>query len=319
MKIAIASGKGGTGKTTVAVNFALLAAEKNIKNVTLYDCDVEAPNDELFIHSTIEKKIDVTVMLPEIDEKKCMMCGKCADICNFHSLVFFQKLKKILFFPNMCHSCGACVELCPVKCITEKRKKIGEISIGKKNNLVVVSGSLLTGEILSPVIIRTIFKDMPTDELSIIDAPPGTSCPVVQSVLNADKCVLVTEPTPFGLYDLKLAVELLRKLKKDFFIIINKFENENNIIDDYCKIEKINTIGRIPYDENIARMYSKGVLPVNSLKILQVCQGEKPATLARFNNVIGSLMCCNIYSCILATASILSIGSILPPRENDTE
>jgi len=166
----------------------------------------------------------------------------------------------------MCHSCGACVELCPQKCITEKSKKIGEISIGKKNDLTVVSGSLLTGEILSPVIIKKIFRDMPNNELSIIDAPPGTSCPVVQSVKNADKCVLVTEPTPFGLYDLKLAVELLRKLKKEFFIVINKFENENNIISEYCKNENIAIIGKIPYDANIARMYSNGELLISNQK-----------------------------------------------------
>ncbi|HON56339.1 MAG TPA: ATP-binding protein [bacterium] len=276
MKITIASGKGGTGKTTVAVNLALLAAEKKIDKVSLYDCDVEAPNDELFIKTEIKSVADITVMLPDINETNCIKCGKCAEICNFHALVYFKKLKKILFFPNMCHSCGACVELCPQKCINEKSKKIGEISIGKNisagelNNLNLVSGRLLTGEILSPVIIKKIFNDMPNNELSIIDAPPGTSCPVVQSVINADKCVLVTEPTPFGLYDLKLAVELLRKLKKEFFIVINKYDNQNNIIDEYCKNENMDIIARIPYDENIARMYSNGEILVNNFKYRRI-------------------------------------------------
>lgn len=266
MKITIASGKGGTGKTTLAVNISALAAEKNFGNIGLYDCDVEAPNDELFIKLKNKNCFDVSVMLPEINESNCLKCGKCSEICNFHAFAFFQKLKKILFFPNMCHSCGACIELCPQKCINENKKKIGFISKGVINNLTVISGNLLTREILSPVIIKKIFRDMPENELSIIDAPPGASCTVVQSVINADKCVLVTEPTSFGLFDLKLAVELLRNLKKDFFIVINKFDDNNNIIDDYCAKEKIEVIARIPFDEKIARLYSDGQLLITDLK-----------------------------------------------------
>jgi len=258
MKLTIASGKGGTGKTTVSVNLALLAARTLNRRVSLYDCDVEVPNGELFIKPEIIKTIDVNLPLPEIDESKCVKCGKCAEICNFHSLVFFQKLKKILFFQNLCHCCGTCFELCPQKCIIEKPNKIGTIKIGVKEKLKFVSGELTTGEILAPAIIKKIFKDMPEDEISIIDAPPGTSCTVVQSVINADKCVLVTEPTPFGLYDLKLAVKLLRKLNKDFSIIINKFEYENNIITEYCSAENIKISGRIPFDKNIALKYSSG-------------------------------------------------------------
>jgi len=264
LKIAIASGKGGTGKTTVAVNLALSLS--GAANITLYDCDVEAPNDELFLKSNIEKATAVEVMIPEIDEASCIKCGKCAEICKFHSFAIFKKMEKLLFFPNMCHSCGACVEICPVKCIKEGSKKIGEITIGKKNNLRVISGKLSTGEILAPVIIKRMLRDIKDNEFSIIDASPGTSCSVVQSIRFADKCILVTEPTPFGLYDLKLAVELLRKLDKQFGIIINKSENENNIIDDYCEKENIKIFGRIPFDENIARMYSKGELLISNKK-----------------------------------------------------
>ena len=279
MKLTIASGKGGTGKTTLAVNLALLAAQKFNTRVSLYDCDVEAPNDELFIKSVIKKTIEVNVMLPHIDEEKCIKCGKCAEICNFHALVYFQKLKKILFFPNMCHSCGACVELCPQSCILEKEKKIGTIKTGLKNKLNVITGELITGEILSPVIIKKIFRDMPDDEISIIDAPPGTSCPVVQSVVNSDKCVLVTEPTPFGLYDLKLAVELLRKLNKEFTIVINKFENENNIVSEYCNREKIKISGKIPFDKKIAEKYSRGEPLIEDIKYKQIFTGILEAAL----------------------------------------
>lgn len=268
-KVVIASGKGGTGKTTIAVNLALTASEI-IQKVTLIDCDVETPNAHLFLKNFDYNTIQVKSFIPEIDLNICNNCGKCSKICKFNSIIYIHKTKKILFFQERCHGCGACMYVCPQKCITRSNKVIGNIYKSKKDNLKFIYGLMNTDEILSPVIIKKTKKFISENEFIIIDAPPGTSCPVVQTIINNDLCILVAESTPFGLYDLKLAVKLLKKLKVQFTVLINKHEEGKNIIIDYCKNEKIKIIGKIPYSEKAAKLYSEG-LPLiieNEYKII---------------------------------------------------
>jgi MinD superfamily P-loop ATPase len=258
MKLVIASGKGGTGKTTFAVNLALIANNNGV-NISLFDCDVEAPNDDIFITMNNYLNIPVYSFLPRINEYECINCGKCSDICKFNSLVYIAKTKKILFFPERCHGCGACVYVCPQNCIENNQKEIGNIYSGVNGKLKFFYGKMKTGEILSPVIIKKMKTYIHNDEITIIDAPPGTSCPVVQTIYNCDLCLLVAEPSPFGLYDLKLAVELLKKLNIKFVVVINKDEKDKTIISDYCKEENIEIVGRIPYSAKAAKLYSEGL------------------------------------------------------------
>jgi len=258
MIISIASGKGGTGKTTVAVNLAL-----SLKNIQLLDCDVEEPNAHLFIQPRIKEELKAYIPVPEVNEAKCNYCGKCREVCAYHAIAVLPgnecKKGNVLIFPHLCHGCGACSLLCPQSAIKEVNKEIGVIEIGEKDNIQFVHGCLNIGEAMSPPLIRQVKKYINPTRTVIIDAPPGTSCPVITAVKGSDFCVLVTEPTPFGLNDLILAVEVLRKLQIPFGVFINRSDIGDGKVDNYCGEENIPILMKIPFSREIAVSYSEGV------------------------------------------------------------
>jgi len=215
MIISIASGKGGTGKTTVATNIA-----KCIKNVQFLDCDVEEPNANIFLKTKIQKQWDILKEIPQINTKKCNFCGACSDFCVYNAIAVVKT--KTLIFPELCHSCGGCELVCPNQAITYQKKPIGRIEYGKQGSLDFYQGLLNIGELQAIPIIQGLKNKIDHNRHVIIDAPPGTSCPVIESITETDYCILVTEPTPFGLYDLKLAVDVVQHLKIPFGIIINR-------------------------------------------------------------------------------------------------
>jgi MinD superfamily P-loop ATPase len=260
MIVSIASGKGGTGKTTVAVNLALSLAE--YKEVQLLDCDVEEPDAHIFLKPKMKERYPVTIQIPVVNEEKCDHCGRCSEFCEFNALAVLKN--KVMIFQELCHGCGGCKLVCPRNAITEKSKEIGIIEKGvvEKNpgkDLVFVHGKLNLGEPMAPPLIRKVKAQIDGDKIAIIDVPPGTSCPVIESIYGSDYCLLVTEPTPFGLYDLKLAVEVLRKLEIPFGIIINMEGIGDKRVEEYCRNEKLPILMKIPWNREIAELYSKGV------------------------------------------------------------
>ncbi|MBU1147737.1 MAG: ATP-binding protein [Candidatus Omnitrophica bacterium] len=258
MIVSIASGKGGTGKTTVAVNLAM-----SLSNVQLLDCDVEEPNAHIFIQPDIDAKLSVAISVPEVDLDKCNFCGKCAQVCEYNALAVLKD--NVLTFPQLCHGCGACSYLCPQKAIKEINREIGVVEIGLKGDLQFGHGRLNIGEAMAPPLIRALKDYVNPSRTVIIDAPPGTSCPVIEAVKETDFCILVTEPTPFGLNDLVLAVEVLRKLKIPFGVVINRSDLGNKDTHDYCRKEKIRILMEIPFKKEIAKAYSKGILIIKQL------------------------------------------------------
>ncbi|MDP2922672.1 MAG: ATP-binding protein [Candidatus Omnitrophota bacterium] len=264
MIISIASGKGGTGKTTVAVNLAL-----SLDNVQLLDCDVEEPNAHLFLKPKINERKQAFIPVPKIDERKCNYCGKCAKVCAYNAIAVLPKAQNkkgsVLIFPHLCHGCGACSLLCPQEAIKEVNKEIGVIELGYAGNTEFIHGKLNIGEIMSPPLIRQVKQYINPAKTVIIDAPPGTSCPVIASVKGSDFCILVTEPTPFGLNDLILAVEVVRKLKIPFGVIINRSDIGNDKVDLYCRDEDVPVLMKIPFKREIASVYSKGIPIVEAL------------------------------------------------------
>lgn len=262
MILAIASGKGGTGKTTVATNLARVASIEGLE-VSYLDCDVEEPNGHIFLNPSIENSAPVCVPVPVVDEGKCTACGKCTEICQYSAIALLGKT--ILTFPNLCHACGGCMLVCPTGAITETGREVGVIEDGMADGIRFVHGKLRVGEAMSPPLIREVRKRIRGDGLAIIDAPPGTSCPVIQSVIGSDFVVLVTEPTPFGLNDLKLAVEMLRVLRLPFGVVVNRADMGDEAVFDYCDNESIDVLLRIPDDRRIAEAYSRGQLAVEAL------------------------------------------------------
>jgi MinD superfamily P-loop ATPase len=259
MIISVASGKGGTGKTTVSTNLALSLDGK----VQLLDCDVEEPNAHLFIHPTIDAVETVTTPVPVIDEKKCTLCGKCAEICQFKAIIVIGKT--VLPFHELCHSCGGCLEVCPEDAIAEVGRELGIIETGHKNGLSFAHGKLRVGEAMSPPLISKVRSLTKTDGLTIIDAPPGTSCPVIEAMKETDFILLVTEPTPFGLHDLKLAVGAVRVLGIPCGLVINRSDLGDDNVKKYAEREKIPILMEIPFDRKIAEAYSRGTAIVEAM------------------------------------------------------
>lgn len=262
MLIAVASGKGGTGKTTLAVNLAV-ALNENGKRVTYADCDVEEPNGGLFLNPKIDKTMQVGLPVPQVDDEKCDGCGKCGEICRFSAIVVLAG--KPLTFPELCHGCGGCALVCGPKAITEVPRNMGEIEIGKAGEINYIAGRLTIGEAMPVPLIREVKNSLPSADYTLIDAPPGTSCPVIEAVKGADFIVLITEPTPFGLNDLQLAVEMVREMKLPFGVALNRAGIGDDRVKEYCRQEDIQLLAEIPNDRRIAEAYSRGELIIQAL------------------------------------------------------
>lgn len=259
MIIAIASGKGGTGKTTVATNLARVAGA----GVHLVDCDVEEPNCHLFLSPETIERQPVETMIPVIDAGRCDACGLCGEICQFSAVVSLGA--KPLLFPEMCHSCYGCLLVCPQDAVSAGRRRIGDLEFGRVDGIEFRGGRLRIGASQAPPLIRAVRAAAAAPGPIIIDAPPGASCPVVESIRGADFVVLVTEPTPFGLNDLDLAVDMVRSLGHAFGVVVNRAEPGVDLIRRYCRDEDIPILLEIPHDRRIAEAYSRGELLCDAL------------------------------------------------------
>jgi len=259
MRIAIASGKGGTGKTTVSVNLARTMASP----VQLLDCDVEEPNAHLFLKGDKVKNEIITIPIPQVDESLCDGCGECSKFCEYHAIVTFGTTP--LIFQEMCHGCGGCTLVCPPKAITEFGRRIGVVETMVSESITLIGGRLDVGVAMAPPLIRAVKERLQKDMTAILDAPPGTSCPVIAAIRDTDLVLLVTEPTPFGLNDLSLAVNMVRELQIPFGVIVNRMGSGDDRVHRYCEKEGIPVLIEIPDDRRIAESYSRGILMVDVL------------------------------------------------------
>jgi len=253
----VASGKGGTGKTTVATNLAYVASLTG-QTVSYVDCDVEEPNGHLFLKPEWLVRKPVTQLVPQVDETQCTQCGRCGQICQYSAIVPLGA--KVLVYPELCHGCGGCKLVCAAGAISEIPREIGSLEMGWSDSIQFTRGLLNIGEAMSPPVIRQVRAAPPKTDLSIIDAPPGTSCPVIESVREADFLVLVTEPTPFGLHDLKLAVGMGQTLKLPLGVVINRADTGDRHTWEYCQANGLPILAEIPDDRGIAEAYSRGNL-----------------------------------------------------------
>lgn len=259
MVIAVASGKGGTGKTTVATNLAYVAGE-----VTLVDCDVEEPNVHLFLKgSATAQPREVTVLVPVVDEARCDGCGECAHFCEYKALAVLDK--RVLVFNELCHSCGGCMLVCPLWAISEVPRRIGVIEEAHHDKLKLLHGKLDVGEAMAPPLIRALHQRMAEAREVIMDAPPGTACPMVTTLRGADFILLVAEPTPFGLHDLKLAVAVIKQLQRACGVVINRSDGADECVREFCKAVGIPVLATIPDDRRVAEVYSRGGVVVKEL------------------------------------------------------
>jgi len=259
MILAVASGKGGTGKTTVSVNLARALGSE----VALLDCDVEEPNAHLFLRGDLCDEENVTIPIPQVDESLCDGCGECGRFCEYHAIVSFGTTP--LIFPEMCHGCGGCAKVCPRKAIREIDRRIGVVETVRAGNVTLIQGRLDVGVATAPPLITAV-KARPRNGVhAILDAPPGTSCPVIATLRGADLVLLVTEPTPFGLYDLKLAVDMVRALGIPFRAVINRVGIGDERVHAFCKEENVPVLLEIPDDRRIAEVCSEGRLIVEAL------------------------------------------------------
>lgn len=252
MIISIASGKGGTGKTSLAVALA-----QSLEGpVDLLDCDVEAPNAHIFMKPRWESRETIFAQIPQVDESKCTYCRACSQMCRFKAILVLGET--ILTFPEMCHACGGCFLVCKTGALIPARKELGEVETGWSGDIRFIHGRLKIGEPLSPPLIREVKKRRDPARTAILDAPPGTSCPVIQTVKGSDFTVLVTEPTPFGLFDLKLAVEVLARLGIPCGVVINRANVGDRKVKDYLKARGLPLLLEIPFDRRIAAGYAQG-------------------------------------------------------------
>lgn len=286
MKIAVASGKGGTGKTTVAVNLAVVA-RAFYTNVQYIDCDVEEPDGHLFLKPRIKNKTPAMVMVPVIDEARCDLCGLCAGACRFNALLVTKK--DVLVFPELCHGCGACMIVCPKEAVKESTREIGVIETGSavvgrngffRQRIDYCAGVLNVGEHMAPPLVRLVKERVSTNGISILDASPGTSCPVIEAVRDCDFVVLVTEPTPFGLSDLKLAVGMTKSLGLPMGVIINRSQGIDEQLMSYLSDENVTVIGEIPLKREVAEMISRGKILVNEDEEMMALFGKIFKTLS---------------------------------------
>lgn len=262
MQIAIASGKGGTGKTTLATNLAVTLAWEG-RAVHLLDCDVEEPDCHLFVEPHIEHAENVYVPVPKIDNDRCAGCGLCADVCEFNALACLGS--HVVTFPELCHSCGGCWLVCPEEAIEQGRRELGVLETGTASNCTFTQGRLRVGEAHVPPLIRRVKAEGNESELVIIDSPPGTSCSAIEAMRGSDYVVLVTEPTPFGLNDLMLAVETVSQLGCPFGVVVNRADAGDDRVRRYCREESVTVLLEIPDDRRVAVAYSEGELAVNAV------------------------------------------------------
>jgi len=254
MVISVASGKGGTGKTLVATSLAL--SLKDARKVVFLDCDVEEPNGHVFLKPALTGREAVNILVPKVAEDGCTYCGKCAQVCAYHAIAVLGD--HVLTFPQLCHGCGACSYLCPEGAISEEPRETGVVEWGQANGVGFVHGILNVGEAMAPPVIRKVKEHGESGGVVIRDVPPGTSCPVVEAIKGSDFCLLVTEPTPFGLNDLVLAVDTVRELEIPCGVVLNRAGVGDNKVEEYCRQQNIPILLTIPLDTEIARLYSRG-------------------------------------------------------------
>lgn len=277
MNIVIASGKGGTGKTTVATNLAHVAAARGLP-VAYLDCDVEEPNGHLFLHPHITSRRTITRPVVVVDTERCSVCGRCEAVCQFSAIVRIGK--KLLTYPQLCHSCGTCVLACPRQALLETPEAVGAVEIGKAGSIHFAHGVLTVGQAKATGLIRAVKAAMATEELTIIDAPPGASCPVVETLRGADRVVLVCEPTPFGLHDLRLVLELVQRRGIPVAAVINRCDLGDDQLREFCREQVVPILAEIPEDQALARAYSEGV----------IASKQMPQYLALFDDLLSKLV-----------------------------
>lgn len=285
MIISVASGKGGTGKTLVATSLAYSLKDRG--KVQVLDCDVEEPNAHLLLNPIITGGEPVNMKVPIVDKKKCTFCGKCAEVCAYKAIAVLGE--RVLAFHELCHGCGACSYLCPEKAIREEGRAIGTLESGAAGNIEFIHGKLAIGEAMVTPVIRKVKEKANDYDIVVIDVCPGTSCPVVESIKDTDFCLLVTEPTPFGLNDLMLAVETLRMLQLPCGVIINRAGIGDENIERYCLRENIPILLHIPLDSKIAGFYSRGLTLAQSMP---EWKDRFVAVFNRIKEIVGERACC---------------------------
>ena len=253
MQVAVLSGKGGTGKTFISVNLACVT-----ENSVYVDCDVEEPNGHLFFKPEIKAKQPVSVSVPEWDESKCTFCRKCVDFCRYNALAMIKD--KLYVFNEVCHSCGGCMILCPQKAITEKPRDIGVVETGKSDDVTVLTGCLNTGEVSGVPVIKALLEKLDGSSDTIIDCPPGSACVVMESIKKADYCIIVAEPTLFGVHNFQMVYELVKQFKKPFGAVLNKCIDGENPAENFCIENSIPILAKFPYNDELAKINSSGLI-----------------------------------------------------------